>query len=131
MTREAKILDLSFTAGEDLSGYQFHAVYQDANDQVVLMDSASEHPIGVLQNAPESGQAAQVRVAGVTKWKANGALTIGVFCKAEYVGATDTGKAQATTTNGDYYLGRVVETAGAEDDLAGVLLAPGFYNTGT
>ncbi|MFZ7126406.1 MAG: capsid cement protein [Desulfobacterales bacterium] len=127
MARHNPVLTLSFEAGEDLSSYQFHAVVLDDNDTVVLMDAADEVPIGVLQNAPESGETAEVAVLGVAKTKANGALTVGSPVKAEFVSVTDCGKADAADTDGDICIGHVVFAAGAEDDIASVLLTGPHY----
>ncbi|MBT8365120.1 MAG: DUF2190 family protein [Deltaproteobacteria bacterium] len=122
MAIENGVLDLAFTAGEDLSSFQYHFVHLADNNSVDLMDGATEFPIGVLQNAPESGETAVVRVMGVSKVVANDALAVGALVKAEYVGAADTGKADAADTDGDIARGVVVFAAGAENDVCSVLL---------
>jgi hypothetical protein len=112
-----------YVAAEDLSAYQFHGVVKDATSgQMRLPDSAFEEIFGVLQNFPSLGQAAAVMVEGVTKWAANGALAIGTHVGAEYVGAADAGKARNVVADLHLSRGVVIESAGAEDDLASVLL---------
>ncbi|MBU2051219.1 MAG: hypothetical protein KKH61_19905, partial [Gammaproteobacteria bacterium] len=54
--------DITLIAGEDLSSYQYHFVHQENDTQATLLDSATEFPIGVLQNAPAEGEAAVIRV---------------------------------------------------------------------
>lgn len=126
MATENKIIDLSFAAAEDLSDYQYHIVVQATASTVRLPNAATDVPIGVLQNAPESGEAAAVRpigCGGISKVKANDALAVGALVGLEYVGAADTGKAQALDAT-QHPVGVIVEAAGAEDDVASVLLVP-------
>ncbi|MDF1592596.1 MAG: hypothetical protein P1P89_13860 [Desulfobacterales bacterium] len=126
MTTENKILDLSHEAAEDLSSNQFCFVVLNSSGQVRRPDSEAEIAYGILQNAPESGQAAQVRVIGVSKLVANAALAIGTLVKPEYVDAADAGKADDAGTQWKAARGIIVEAAGAEDDLAGCLLIGPF-----
>lgn len=115
-------IDISFLAAEDLSSHQYHFVHQASDTTVDLLDSGAEFPVGVLQNAPASGETAVVRVAGISKLKMNAALAVGAAVKAEYVGATDNGKGDAADTEGDIERGRVLMASGAEDDVGTVLL---------
>lgn len=114
--------DITLIAGEDLSNYQYHFVHQESDTGATLLDSATEFPIGVLQNAPASGEAAVIRVEGISKLKMNAAVTIGLPIKAEYVGAVDNGKGDDADTDLDLVRGHVVQTAGAEDDVGSILL---------
>lgn len=122
MATENKILDLSFPAGEDLSDDQYKFVVLTPTGTVRRPDSATENAIGILQNAPESGEAAQVRLIGASKLEMNGAVGIGTFVGLEYVSATDAGK--GADMSGDLAKAKaiVLEASGAEDDLASVLL---------
>lgn len=115
-------LDISFLAAEDLSAMQYRFVHQASDSTVDMLDSGAEFPVGVLQNAPESGETAVVRVTGVSKLVMNGALAVGAAVKAEYVGATDNGKGDAADTEGDIERGRVIQASGAEDDIGAVVL---------
>ena len=122
MSTENKILDLTFPAAEDLSDDQYEFVVLNTSGQVRRPDSASEVAIGILQNAPASGEAAVVRVVGQSKVQANGAIGIGTFIGPEYVSATDAGKAQDNAGNLAYARAVMVEASGAEDDLGSCLL---------
>jgi hypothetical protein len=118
------VLDFSFVAAEDLSDYQYHFVVIDSDGKVALMDAVGEIPIGVLQNKPASGEEANVRILGISKVVANGAIDEGAYVNAEFVSVTDCGKAAAETTTYVTISGICVGASGAEDDLCSVLLLP-------
>ncbi len=126
MATEQAVLRESFEAAEDLSDYQHHFVVLNTSGKVRLPDSASEVALGVLQNAPESGQAAEVMIIGKSKVVANAALAVGAFVAPEYVAADDAGKASAATATYACVRGMIVEAAAAENDLASVFLMGPF-----
>ena len=101
---------------------QYRFVHQASDTTVDMVDSGAEFPIGILQNAPESGETAVVRVSGVSKLVMNDAVAVGVLVKCEYVGATDNGKGDAADTEGDIARGVCLMASGAEDDVGTVLL---------
>jgi hypothetical protein len=114
--------DITLIAGEDLSSHQYRFVHQENDTQATLLDSTSEFPIGVLQNAPASGENAVIRVTGTSKLVMNDAVAVGAALKAEYVGATDNGKGDAADTDMDFVRGHCIMASGAEDDVGAVLL---------
>ncbi len=122
--QSSPVLDFSFKAAEDLSNYQYHFVKVNTSGQVRLLDAGDELPDGVLQNAPESGEEATVRILGISKVVANAALDEGTFIKAEYLGASDCGKAADASSTASLTMGRVIGASGAEDDLCSVILTP-------
>jgi hypothetical protein len=122
MATENKILDLAFPAAEDLSSDQYKFVVLTTDGTVRRPDVDTEAAVGILQNAPAAGEAASVRVLGVSKLQAAEPLAIGAFATIEYVSATDAGKGKTSATMPSYTRALVVEAAGAEDDLAAVLL---------
>lgn len=127
MTHEIKLMDIALEAAEDLSSFQYHFVVRDATSgKARLMDQEDEDVEGILQNDPESGQEATIRVAGISKLVANAALSIGRIVKPEYVGAADCGKGDDAGPLWEYARGIVVEAAGAEDDLCSVKLIGPF-----
>ncbi len=126
MAWENRIMDIAFEAAEDLSSDQYRFVVLASTGKVRRPDSASEVPLGVLQNAPVSGEAATVRIAGVSKVVANALMAVGTFVSPEYVGAADAGKATAATATYACARGIVVEASGAEDDLASIMLTGPF-----
>jgi len=122
MAIENPVLVKGFKASEDLSSYQFHFVVLQDNESVRLMNAATDTPIGVLQNAPESGETAEVMIAGISKLKMNDAVAVGALLKAEYVSTSDNGKGDAADTDGDIAMGDCVFASGAEDDIGSIRL---------
>jgi hypothetical protein len=122
MTIQYKGTDITLTAAENLSSYQYRFVHQASDTTVDLLDSTAEFPLGVLQNAPESGELAVVRISGTSKLVMNAAVTVGTLLKAEYVGAADNGKGDKADTDKDIMRGVCIRATGAEDDVGGILL---------
>lgn len=116
-------IDISKLAAEDLSDMQYRFVHLATDDTVDMLDSGSEFPIGVLQNAPESGEVAVVRVYGTSKLVMNAAIAVGAQVCAEYEAAADNGKGKdAKDTEGSVARGFVIVASGAEDDVGAVVL---------
>lgn len=122
MVIENRILDLAWKTFEDLSGDQYHFVVLTSTGLIRRPDSGTEVAIGILQNAPVAGEAAVVRIAGVSKLVMNDAIGVGSFVKAEYVAAADAGKGQDASASLQYARGIVVEASSAEDDVGSALL---------
>ena len=122
MATENAILDLSYSAAEELSSDQYRFVVLGSTG-VRRPDSEAEVVLGILQNDPASGEVAVVRLAGTSKLRMNAAAAIGTFVRPEYVSATDAGKGRASSSGfTEYVRGLVLEASGAEDDVASVLL---------
>lgn len=115
-------LDITYIAGESLATHQYRFVHLENDTQVTMLDSASEWAVGILQNAPASGEAAVVRVTGTSKLVMNGAVSVGDKIRTEYVGAADNGKGQKSVSTEDELRGICILAAGAEDDVGAVLL---------
>jgi hypothetical protein len=115
-------IDISLLAAEDLSSYQYRFTTIASDTTVQLPNGATEYPIGILQNAPASGEVAVVRVVGISKLIANDAIAVGTKLKMEYVNTTDNGKADAADTNKDTVRAVALTASGAEDDVITVLL---------
>jgi hypothetical protein len=81
--------DISLVAAADLRSSQFFAVKVDSNGKAALA-GAGEQAIGVVQNDPNTDQAATVRVAGVTKMKAGGSITAGARVAVDAAGKAKT-----------------------------------------
>lgn len=122
MAYEATGIDLSFDAGESLADYQYCFVHLADDNTVDLLDSGAEFPVGILQNAPASGEVAVVRVSGVSKLVMNDAIAVGALIKAEYVSASDNGKGDAADTDYDTVRAVALTASGAENDVIAVLL---------
>lgn len=120
-------IDITYLAGESLADQQYRFVHLADDNTVDMMDSATEYPVGILQNNPASGEMAVVRVIGISKLVMNAAVAVGALLKAEYVGATDNGKGDAADTAKDNLRGLCLKASGAEDDIGAVLLITGTH----
>lgn len=117
MSKASYVLDRTFTAENDLSAKQYYFVELSAANQVDVCDAATDFPIGVLQNEPEAGEGANVRLLGTSKVIASAAISAGA-----YVGTTATGTAVAKTADGDIVRGIALEAATAASDLIEIML---------
>lgn len=115
-------IDRTFLAAEDLSGQQYRFVVMASDTTVQMPNAATDFPIGVLQNAPESGEEAVVRLLGVSKLVMNDAVAVGAKLKMEYVSTTDNGKGDAADTDYDISRAICIIASGAENDVGTVLL---------
>lgn len=108
-------------AGADLSALQYTFVKQNSSGQVVAVAAATDIPLGVLQNAPTSGQEAEVLVVGGTKLKAGATVTLGTHF---LLGTTSAGAATplaAGTDTTKYILGVPLATAASGDVMSAVV----------
>ena len=92
----AQIKAGQFTASADLSAKQYHFVKMSGNNTVTVCAAITDVPIGVLQNTPTSGQAAEVCLFGITKVVADGTLAAG-----DRIGSSADGQADAITVASD------------------------------
>ena len=102
-------------AGEDMTAAQYYIVKLSAANTVIVCDGATDVPIGVLQNAPDSGEAATVCSAGVTKISSNEAFTFGWLVGTSSDGQADR-KIWATDTT-EYIIGQAITASGAAAGL--------------
>lgn len=103
------------TASADLSAKQYYFVKMSAAKTVTVCAGTTDKPIGVLQNAPESGEEAEVCVFGVTKVSGDADLAYGAS-----IGTSADGQA-ATYTVSDttkYIVGTIIEDNAAAGGLA-------------
>lgn len=107
-------------AAADLSSKQYYLVELTAADTVNVCNGVTDRPIGVLQNAPKSGEPAEVCALGVTKINSDAALSVGDQIgtaadeqAAAYVPGTDTTK---------YIVGMVIGASGAAAGYATAII---------
>ena len=108
-------LKITLVAGADLSAAQYKFVEIGAGGVVTVCNGATDRPIGVLQNAPLSGQEAEVVVAGGTKVVSSGNIAIG-----SAIGTDASGKAVALTAGTDttkFVVGTVILPASADGEI--------------
>jgi len=107
---------ISLTAAADLSSYQYRFVKVDGDGNAALCGDDG-NAIGVLQNAPESGQACTIAISGVTKLYIGTTSTLdsGSIISCEANGA---GKIQ---DSGAYRLGICLEDSTADGDIISIV----------
>jgi len=120
MSQQLGVLDLTFTAGEDLDSNQYYPVYLSADQTVSLCTTSHVDAIGVLQNEPKSGEAAVVRVLGTTKVIGGEVIAAGkrVFVDTDAMVMEENAAAQAEAR----LIGIALEACDAEDDIFEILL---------
>ncbi|MBB5411899.1 hypothetical protein HDG34_005865 [Paraburkholderia sp. HC6.4b] len=67
MAFEQALQSFTAAAGQDLTNAQFRFATLDANGNAVLQSVAGAPSVGVLQNAPRLGEAAEIAFSGVSK----------------------------------------------------------------
>lgn len=112
---------ITLEAGADLSTKQYYFVKVDsATGKAVVCDAVTDRPVGVLQNKPTSGQAAEIVVVGLTKISSNAGLTAG-----NLIGTSIDGQADAKTPGTDtteYVVGQVLTTTGGADVIGSAIV---------
>jgi len=107
----------SYIAGEDLSSSQYYLVKLDSTASgkpEVSLAGAGERVEGILQNAPESGELADVLVEGDGQAVAAGTFNGGLEL------ASDANGKLVTASAGDYVIGTGREPSQAADHLVSV-----------
>lgn len=111
MAYEIPVLMHSRRAAGDLTAKQYHFVKLDSNGDVVICAGATDVPYGVLQNAPDEGETAEIMLLGISKVKADGTIAVGAL-----IGTSADGQADSKTVSTDsteYAVGRYIGTAAA------------------
>jgi hypothetical protein len=105
------------TASADLSAKQYYFVKISGDKTVTVCAATTDKPIGILQNDPESGEAAVVASGGVSKVSGDADLTAG-----NSVGTSADGQAAAYTASDTtkYIVGQVILGNSAAAGLATV-----------
>jgi len=114
MAYEIPVEMMTRTAGADLSAKQYYAVKVNSSGQVVLA-GAGENAIGVLQNKPASGQAAQIMVLGESKAVYGASVTAGQNLAADASG-------KLVPAAGEAAVLAVALESGSADEIHTVLL---------
>lgn len=111
---------VTLVAGADLSAEQYKFVKLNSSGQAVVCAAITDRPIGILQNAPTSGQEAEVLVVGGSKLKAGGSITEGAMLG---ITSTGTGKAIVAGTDTTQYTLGTALTEGASGEIITVVIA--------
>jgi hypothetical protein len=108
---------LSLVAAGDLSAKQFHAIGVNSAGKAAIAD-ADDQVIGIVQNNPAAGQAANVAFGGVSKAKLGGTVAAGAR-----VTANASGEIVAASSAGDAVIG-VALSGGASGEIVSILVHP-------
>lgn len=120
MAYEIPCFSITLPAGGDLSSSQFKFVKLNSSGQVVDVAAATDIPVGVLQNKPASGGAAEVMVIGITKVQGDADLA-----KGNQIGTSSDGQAAAYVNGTDttkYVVGQVLLDNSAAGGIASALI---------
>lgn len=116
MAYESVGTDLGFfTAAADLSAKQYYFVKLASSTTVNVCAAVTDKPIGVLQNKPESGEQAVVRVFGISKISADATLAAG-----DVIGTSADGQAQPISLGSEttvHVSGQAIEAGSAGETL--------------
>lgn len=110
--------DQSVVAGADLRTKQYYcmelspALNSQGQRAVTLVNAATDLVYGVLQNKPNSGEAARVRQGGMTKAVSNGSVT--PIAVGDRVGPDATGKVVRKATDDNVVIGRAMNPSSAD-----------------
>lgn len=122
MSTQAFLWDHSFKAENDLSAKQYYIVEYSGVDQVDVCDAAADRGIGVLQNEPAAGQAAKVRLMGISMVVSDGSGT--AIAAGDHVGPGATGKAVKKATADYSVIGIAMDASSADGTVIRVLMIP-------
>lgn len=98
MATQSNGVDFTLLAAADLRTKQFHFVKVDSNGKAALA-ALGENAIGVLQNKPNTGEAATIRVSGRSKVVADAAIAAGALLKSSADAQAATAAAATTNTS--------------------------------
>ncbi len=114
------IFQITYQAFGDFRSSQFQLCKFQASRVVTGCSAAqTDIPCGVIQNNPNSGEAAVVMHAGLSKVKAGESITYG-----NLIGTTSTGAVQALTAGSEttkYIIGMAVESVDSGDLCAALI----------
>ena len=121
MALEAPGMNVGYLlANTDISASQYCAVFVTGADLKVDLQTSGAGPcLGILQNKPIAGQAADVRFSGVSKAKTGASYSRGVLLMSDGSGRL----ILATATN--TAIAYALEASGAANELRTVLVMAG------
>lgn len=114
MATYATYLDIpGFTAVSTLASSQYYIVQLASTaGQVKLATSGTSKIVGVVQNDPAAGEAANIAFAGVFKVAAETSVAIG-----DFITSSSTGRAKTTTTGGNSIIGKALDASSSAGDI--------------
>jgi Uncharacterized conserved protein (DUF2190) len=105
-------------ATSTLASYQYYIVQASSTaGEVKLGTSATSLILGVLQNDPGAGEAAEIAFSGIAKAVAEASVTFG-----SYLTCSSTGRVKSSSTSGNFIIGKALEASAAAGDIISVML---------
>jgi hypothetical protein len=111
----------SWAAGADLSAKQYYAVQLNTSDQIVLAD-ATVRTLGILQDAPKSGQAGAVMLSGVGRAITDGSGS--AIARMDALASDANGILVKTTTDNDEIVAIALEPSTVANAIIAVFALP-------
>lgn len=108
---------VTLVAAADLDTFQYRFVQIDSNGKAAAITAVGQKPFGVLQNAPLSGQEAEVLILGVSKIRTETASLSPAAIIAAGAGTTPKGQAITAVSGTDYAAGTVLTAGSAAGDV--------------
>lgn len=122
MALELRIWDMSLDAERDLSNYQFHILYLNAEYTADKATSGSQMLVGILQNKPdEEGKTCEIRRVGISKVVCGETIAVGDEITA------DANSHAVVATEGDRYVGHALEP-GVEGRVISIVMEFGYLS---
>lgn len=118
-TQEISIYTQSFKAGADFQLKQYFAMKLDTTEDQVVLATAGVGD-GILQNKPDSGQAAEVRHHGISRNVVDGnatAILIGSLITSDAAG-----KGVVADSIGDVAYGKALQASTTDGDVIAILM---------
>jgi predicted RecA/RadA family phage recombinase len=116
-------ITLSASGNQDTNQYKFVIMAGTAHQFEVATGASGPAPIGILQNDPQSGNAGQIRVAGVSQIWMDAATSVGVgdfvTCGSDGAGVV------AATAGSNNYFGVALEAVSSGCELVSIILQNG------
>ena len=120
MANENLLFVISKEAAEDLSSTKYKVISQDSDGKIEAVAASTDHPFGILQNSPVTGEAASIApvgCGGISKLEAG--VTIATDAEVSF----DADGNAAPALAGKYNIG-ICTKGGADGELIEVLLTP-------
>lgn len=116
---EKTTLVLDWPSAADLTAKQFYAVQLNTSEQVDISD-ATVRNLGVLQNAPNTGQDASVCLLGVSRMIVDGSGT--AIAAMDALAPNSSGIGVKTTTDNDETVAIALQPSSAANDIIAVFV---------
>jgi hypothetical protein len=117
------VADWTYVAEADLRTYRYHIVKLATTDNLVNLATSNVDVVGVLQNAPNIGEQALVRVWGGTKLYVDGTTDV---APGDFLTADGSGHAISTVTDKQEYIARAMHPTTNN----GAIIVEAFINHG-